>query len=589
MTAPASPRSLAPDLVAQIAGHATRRSDQVALRFLRRGEEVEDEVTYAGLHRSAQVVACNLKAAGLVGRPVLVALPQGLDFVRCFLGCLYAGAIAVPTPALGDPRGAERILRIVEHAQPAALIAPGDRYNPDAWATLRTLSPALDFVAAHDLVSGEPGETPPQRPADDIAFLQYTSGSTTNPKGVVVTGGNVSANLAMIQSAFAQDATNSTVSWLPLHHDMGLLGCVLEPLSIGATAILMSPLSFLQKPVRWLRAMDRFEATTAGAPNFAYDLCVRAIDRDQARTLDLSRWSLAFCGSEPVRAGTLTRFADRFAASGFPAGAFYPCYGLAEATLFVTGGDRGSGVQTASLPRQGGGAITAVCCGYPRNGTAISVVEPEGTRRLPADAIGEICVAGEQVSPGFWQADGSVRPDPGRELEIDGRRYLRTGDLGTVRDGSLYVVGRCKNMIIVRGMNIYAEDVEQTVLRQPGAASWGAVAALGVLDGRGTEEGDEGLIIVCELARGGELPAPDPLPALAEAISETHGILPLDIFVVPHGAITRTVSGKLQRDATRLRLKNRDLSVLRHFQPIRIGRTPIHRLPSDNPHTRGTS
>lgn len=572
LDAPDTPEAPAPHLMHRLAEHAAMRPDHVALRFLRRGEHVEEEVTYAALHTEVRILAANLAAAGLTGRPVVIALPQGLDFVRVFLGCLHAGAIAVPVPALGDPRGAERLAGIVADARPAALVAAPERRASPHWAALAERTPDLAFLTAAELATGTPGRQPADAANEEIAFLQYTSGSTSRPKGVVVTRANLAADLAMIETGFGQDADNSAVSWLPLHHDMGLIGCVLEPLSLGATTTLMAPFSFLQRPLRWLRAMDRFGATTAGAPNFAYDLCVRTIDAEAAATLDLSRWRLAFCGSEPVRAATLTRFAAHFAVAGFSARAFYPCYGLAEATLFVTGGAPGSGLVTQDLARENGAPMPVVSCGYPRRGTAVAILEPDSARPVAGEAIGEIAVSGDQVSPGFW-ADGAIVPDRAREVVLDGRRYLRTGDLGTVREGALYVFGRSKSMIIVRGQNIYAEDVEQTVTAHPAADAFGAVAALALLPEHTAEAGDsEGFSIVLELAHRGPPLADDALAMLRGAIAEAHGLLPRDLFVVPAGAIVRTVSGKLQRDATRARLEKGTMPVLRHHAPDRVAK-----------------
>ncbi len=367
--------------------------------------------------------------------------------------------------------------------------------------------------------------------------MQYTSGSTSEPKGVVITHGNISANLAMIREAFGQSEANSTVSWLPLHHDMGLIGCVLVPLSIGASAVLMSPLAFLQRPARWLRALDAYGATTAGAPNFGCDMCLRSITDEQIRGVDLTRWRLAFCGSEPIRGTTLARFANRFARFGFCSDAFYPCYGQAEATLFVTGGIAGQGAKATE---------GSVSCGFPRLGCDVVLLNPRAPERVAADEAGEIAVAGPQVSPGFWRPGEGVVPDPGRDVMLDGRRYLRTGDLGIWRDGGLHVIGRLKNMIIVRGTNIYAEDVEQTALSDPAAAGLGAVAAFAKL-----EDDAEGMVLVCELARGVTPDAVAGVPAaLAAAVANGHGIVPAEVLVVAPGTIDRTLSGKLRRETT---------------------------------------
>ncbi|MGE0415542.1 MAG: AMP-binding protein, partial [Acetobacteraceae bacterium] len=310
--------ALGTGVVQQLRHRAAVHGERIALRYLDRGEREIDTATYAELDIAALRVATALRSAGAVGRPVLIALPQGLDFVRCFLGCLYAGAIAIPAPALGDPRGLERIEAIIRHARPALIVGTADgvsRLGRDAKMSSEA------FATAVDLLQGSPDSIFDDITPNNIAFLQYTSGSTSSPKGVVITHGNIAADLAMIETAFGQTDASSTVSWLPLHHDMGLIGCVLEPLHLGASAILMSPLAFLQRPARWLRALDVYGATTAGAPNFGYDMCVRAVTDAQIPHLDLSRWKLAFCGSEPVRATSLARFADRFARYGFAASA----------------------------------------------------------------------------------------------------------------------------------------------------------------------------------------------------------------------------------------------------------------------------
>jgi acyl-CoA synthetase (AMP-forming)/AMP-acid ligase II len=547
---------------------AAAHGDRLALRFLRRGEHPEDEASYAALDRTARIVAGHLRAAGLGHGPVLVALPQGLDFVRCFLGCLYAGVIAIPTPALADPRGAERIAGIAAAARPTAIFAAEDAAEAKLWPELRARLPGLQLLTPAAILTGAPEAGLPLPAPEDIAFLQYTSGSTSRPKGVVITHGNIAANLEMIRDAFAQDATNSTVSWLPLHHDMGLIGCVLEPLVLGAQAVLMSPLAFLQRPARWLLAMDRFGATTAGAPNFAYELCARAVTEAQSQGLDLSRWRLAFCGAEPVRAATLARFAARFAPHGFQAEAFYPCYGQAEATLFVTGGRPGTGLRERLLPRgDGAPAIATVSCGKPFLGTGIALLDPAAPRHLPEGAVGEIAIAGPQVSPGFWDPDRGILPDLSREVSLDGRRYLRSGDLGAWQEGELHVVGRLKNMIILRGANIYAEDVERTAMALPAAAGLGAVAALAHAAPGG---GPESLSLVCEAGRDQLPEAPSALLAsLGEAVAQAHGVLPEEVVLLAAGGIERTLSGKLQRALTAQRLAAGELPVLARHRPPR--------------------
>lgn len=529
---------------------AAQQGDRVALRFLERGERVADTATYAELDRDARIVAARLRATGAIGRPVLVALPQGLDFVRCLLGCLYAGAIPVPTPNWDDPRATTRISALIEQSRPALIIA-----SPRGGSAPPHLAQPVDLLQGPvDPVWHDP------TPAD-IALLQYTSGSTSQPKGVVITHGNLSANLEMIRAAFDIGPAETTVSWLPLHHDMGLIGNVLEQLYLGASTVLMSPLAFLQRPARWLQAISAFGAATSGGPNFGYELCLRSVGDAALQGLDLSRWRLAFCGAEPVRADTLRRFAERFQTVGFEAKAFYPCYGLAEATLFVTGGRAGEG--PAIVEGLAAVAGVSVGCGFPRLDCEVALLEPGTARRVVENEVGEIAIAGSHVSPGFWDPDRGVVPNAARAVSVDGRGFLRSGDLGRMVEGNLHVVGRASNMIVLHGANIHAEDVERTMAAVPGALSFGAVAALPMIDAI-----EENFVLVCEMRRGA---TPDAtasvLPILAAAVAEAHGVVPLESLLVAPGAVARTLSGKLQRDATRAAYIERRLPILRRHTP----------------------
>jgi acyl-CoA synthetase (AMP-forming)/AMP-acid ligase II len=539
------------DFLETVRGHMRARPGKTALRWLERGERPTDQASYADLDAAAGVVAANLRRRGLNGRPVLFLLPQGLDFVRAFLGCLYAGAIAVPVPVAPGRRSQERAAAIARAVRPAALLARAVDVSEAGGtaALLREACPGAPVLAVEELLSGAPGEAPLALDPDSVAFLQYTSGSTHEPKGVVVTHRNLAATLQLIAQAFDQTHLNSCVSWLPLHHDMGLVGCVLQPLYLGITVSLMSPLAFLQRPVRWLRAIHDYEATTAGAPNFAYDLCVRAISDEQLRGLDLSRWTLAFCGAEPIRAATLRRFGQRFRGCGFNERAFYPCYGLAEATLFVSGGQARDGYRTRLLPGPHGTDRERVSCGYPRGDTRLAIVDPSVQAPVAAGSIGEICVSGAQVSPGFWDGgSGRAVPDANRVFDRDGRRWLRTGDLGVMAEGDLHVVGRLKAMIIIRGSNIYAEDVEQTVVSLDACVA--AAAAISVLEG----PREEGFVLVCEIARGqSPCDAEALLTRISDAVAEAHGVLPTEVLLAPAGAIERTPSGKIQRPRLRER------------------------------------
>lgn len=337
-----------------------------AYTYLRDGEQDEQSWTYGELDRRARAVAAVLQAAGAEGRRALLLYPPGLDYLAAFFGCLYAGVVAVPAYPPQRQRGLPRVRAILADAQAAYALSTSA--ITQALERIITKGETYDDLAAlrwidSDLV--EPGAerdwVEPQLTADSLAFLQYTSGSTGNPKGVMVTHANLLHNQRLIQESFGHTAEDVIVGWLPLYHDMGLIGNVLQPLYLGASCILMSPVHFLQKPARWLSAITRYRATTSGGPNFSYDLCVRQVTEAQRASLDLSAWAVAFNGAEPVRAATLDRFSDRFQDCGFRRRAFYPCYGLAEATLLVTGVRRGRARGRSRMGRHHRPAERIVC------------------------------------------------------------------------------------------------------------------------------------------------------------------------------------------------------------------------------------
>ncbi|HWN44200.1 MAG TPA: fatty acyl-AMP ligase, partial [Thermoanaerobaculia bacterium] len=417
------------DVVRERAG---RLGERCAFTFLGDGDTPTERLTYAEVDRKARSIAADLQRRGAQGERVLLLFPPGLDFVTAFLGCLYAGAVAVPAYPPSPGRGTGRLRSLLEDAKPRlALTTP---------PLLPRVEREVEGAVALEGLLPEDWRPPAVGP-DSLAFLQYTSGSTSTPKGVRVTHGNLIANERAIQHAFGQSEESVVVGWLPLYHDMGLIGNVLQPLWCGATCVLMSPLSFLQRPRRWLEAIGRFRGTTSGGPDFAYSLCVRKIPPAEREGLDLSSWRVAFNGAEPVRAATLDAFAEAFAPCGFHREAFYPCYGLAEATLFVSGGD------PEVAPRVSGNLVS---CGRAWPGERITVVDPETGRELPAGEEGEICVSGPSVADGYWEGES-----------FGG--FLRTGDLGRLdEDGELFVTGRLKDLIVVRGRNIYPHDVERT-------------------------------------------------------------------------------------------------------------------------------
>ncbi len=517
---------------------AIEKPNTPALIFLSDGQDEAGRLTYGELHDRAAACAGELLVRGAQGRPVLLLYPPGLEFVTALMGCFYAGAIAVPVPFQARNQSYERIRLIIENATPAVVLTVAA--SAETAGIIAGATPCL----ATD--TGLEGDAEPVRLAgSDAAVLQYTSGSTGNPKGVVVTHGAVTANLEMLRSGFQVDQTSRYVNWLPLFHDMGLFGNLLIALYCGALGVLMPPLSFLQRPQRWLDAIGRYGATISGGPNFAYDLCVRRFARMSIDGLDLSTWQIAFCGSERVRLGTMQSFARLFEPFGFKASALFPCYGLAEATLFVSGGPKGFGVRTVEAGASPGGAV--VSCGVLGSNQTVMVVDPQ-TRLAVADgAPGEIWISGDHIASGYWNDPGKTVEAFDATLPDEPGKFLKTGDIGFVRDGELYVTGRTRDMLIIRGTNIDPDDVEVTVAASsPGFSGVAAAFSIDVDD-------VEQIVVVQEVERV-HLQTLAPQAAIADAlaaVAEQHGFRLYDLVLAYPGAIPKTTSGKVQRQRCR--------------------------------------
>jgi amino acid adenylation domain-containing protein/non-ribosomal peptide synthase protein (TIGR01720 family) len=564
-----------PTFVEVLRSRAAESPEARAYTFLDAAGEEAATLTFADLDRRARTIAAHLQAQGAAGERALLLYPPGLEFVAAFLGCLYAGVVAVPAYPPRSARTLPRLLAVAADARPRFALT-----ESTLLPQLRAMGPgaaafdALTLVAT-DVLDPAAADAwrQPAVTAESLAFLQYTSGSTAAPKGVMVSHRNLLHNEEMIRRAFGQSARSVVVGWLPLYHDMGLIGCVLQPLYLGARAVLMSPVAFLQRPARWLQAISRYRATTSGGPNFAYELCASHIDDEERSRLDLASWEVAFNGAEPVRAETLERFARRFGPAGFRAGAWYPCYGLAEATLFVAGPPRDStepptaSVAAAALEQgravpaaAGEAARTLVGCGTPWLGQEVAIVEPESRRPLGAGEVGEIWVRGPSVAGGYWRRPeetardfgGRLAPEADRAAEpavagvAEGEPYLRTGDLGFADGaGRLFVTGRLKDLIILRGRNLYPQDVERTVEASHRSMRKGCGAAFAVdLDGA------ERLVVVQEVDRHakdlGEI-----ADAARAAVAAEHEAQLYDLLLVREGAVPKTSSGKVQRRACR--------------------------------------
>lgn len=561
-----------PSLVEAFAQRAAARPDDVAVRYLIRGEVDETSLTIGELHRRSLAVSFGLRALGLAGARVVICLPSGLDFAETFVGCLYAGAIPVPiaTPKARDKSNFTRIEGIVGDCEAAALVCSEPIRDTLAAAGLPQRH-RIHIVSPDQLRSDAPRGSGEPSPGD-VAFLQYTSGSTAFPRGVAVTHDNLKANVAAFRSSMRIDDTMTFVSWLPLHHDMGLIGMLLHALYAGNPLVLMSPQHFLQRPLRWLEAISRFGPVLSGGPNFAYDLCVRRASAEALAGLDLSGWRVAFNGAEPVRAATLAGFAETFAGAGLNPAALFPCYGLAECTLFAAGGFLGEGAcvsrfdkqqlqqRRAVAPSSASAAIELVGCGGPAAGHRVEIVEPRTRAPLPAGEVGEVLLSGPSVARGYWRADSAADPFA---ATIPGQsdRFLATGDLGFVWEDRLFLSGRLKDLIVVRGRNIYPQDIELTVETLVPPGQLGGCAAFAE-----AANGEEKLIVVVELKRVADHPL---LPAeIVRRVFEDHDIRPWQVIFAPLGAIPRTSSGKLRRQACRQALADDELPVLAKHWPV---------------------
>jgi acyl-CoA synthetase (AMP-forming)/AMP-acid ligase II len=536
---------VARDLGAILRAHAVRDPEAGAFVFLERGEREAGMFTYAGLDLRARAIAAGLQARNCEGERVLIALPSGLDFVAAFFGCLYAGAVPVPSPEIEGRRGAERAVGICKDCEPRlALTRRGTGRIAPSWLEWQRSS-GLPELSADAFPDGAATLWKSPLAGDQaLAFLQYTSGSTSAPKGVMVTHAALLANLEMLVAALQVDGGSRIVSWLPIFHDMGLVAGVLMPVFAGARSVLLPPLSFLQAPLRWPRAIARYRGTVSGGPSFGFEMCARAFERNGLEGVDLSSWKIASCGAEPVRSASLARFARAFEPLGFRRSALFPCYGLAEATLFASGGLAGEGVVTASHPSTGREVVT---CGPPAVGETIVITDPETLAPLAESQIGEILISGPNVAAGYWNSpEESQKVFRARVRGDDERTYLRTGDLGFMSGGRVAIAGRVKDLIIIRGENHHPEDIEASVCGAHPLLATSAGAAFSI----DTDAG-ESLVIVVEMGREDASAGAEIGRAVATRISEDHGIAVHELALIRQLTLPRTVNGKVRRQRCR--------------------------------------
>ncbi|PSB05780.1 AMP-binding protein [Pleurocapsa sp. CCALA 161] len=559
---------------------AMEQPHQTIYNFLLDGETESASLTYGQLEQKAQAIAAHLQSVCSPQDRVLLLFPAGLDYITAFFGCLYAGVIAIPAYPPRPNRPLNRIHNILDNAQTDIALTDSETLQSlERQLASTTELQNLRWITIDSIDENIASQW--QKPclsSEDIAFLQYTSGSTAEPKGVKIAYQNLLHNLEAIHSCFRHSPQSKGVIWLPPYHDMGLIGGVLQPLFGDFPVTLMSPLMFLQNPLRWLKAIASNGATTSGGPNFAYDLCVRKFKPEQMRGVDLSTWQVAFNGAEPINHETLTKFAETFAPYGFNYDAFYPCYGMAEATLIISGGSKNSAIVTKTVQSK---ALeqnkivladisethphTLVSCGQSLPDQQLAIANPETLTTCPAGEVGEIWVSGASIAQGYWRQPEITTATFGAYLKDTGAGpYLRTGDLGFIDQGELFFTGRLKDMIVIKGRNHYPQDIEKTVEE---ASAWirpSCVASFSV-----DLEGEEKLIILAEVERkywsnnrtktksngkssSSEIMTVKQLTQLIRReIAKNHDIQVHATLLLKPGSLPKTSSGKIQRHACR--------------------------------------
>ena len=601
-------------LVQLLAYRADSTPGKMAYAFLSEGDTVDVTVNYRQLYEQACAIAAYLQANNLSGERVLLFYPPGIDYISAFLGCLCAGAIAVPAYPPRRNQKMERLNSIVDNCKAAAVLTSAAICNM-LQANLEVNTPlanirwlTTDAVVADSAFQGSASISGPTAGsisgltvgADSIAFLQYTSGSTGDPKGVIVSHSNILSNSASIYRFFGHTPESHALGWLPPYHDMGLIGSILQPLYGGFLGTLMPPVHFLQRPMRWLKAISRYQATTSGGPNFAFDLCVKKVKPEDLETLDLSHWRVAFNGAEPIRCESLTRFAETFSPCGFRMSSFYPCYGMAEATLIITGGLASEppvllSVEADALEQKQAVMVekvvegssdnsvskncrTLVSSGRRQQDETLLIVDPDTLSICPEGTVGEIWVSGPNIAQGYWNNFEKTQQSFGLGLDsLAGNQrsqlsaqtirqagdrtpaFMRTGDLGFLQAEELFVTGRIKDLIIIRGQNHYPQDIEMTVAACHPSLREDCGVACSV-----EVNGEERLVVIQEVERSHlrKLSAPEVFRAIKQAVTSEHKLQIYAIALIKTGSLPKTSSGKKRRFACRGDFLNDRLTIV---------------------------
>ena len=555
--------------------NCSRLPEKVIYYYLEDGYNETSRITYREMNIRAKAIAGYLQQHHHKGDRAMLLFPPGIEFIASLFGCFFAGIIGVPAYPPRKNRMFDRFESILKDCTPSCILTT-EKIHSDI---LKNFSeePSLKLARyiEYEMVTDDWAEEwqDPEAGADDLVLLQYTSGSTGNPHGVMVSHGNLLHNSECIRQSFGHDENLTGVNWLPGFHDMGLIGALIQPAYVGGSNAIIPPNAFLTHPANWLRSISKYMSNTAGGPNFALDFCVDRINTEELTDVDLGSVKPFFCGAEPIYKESLDRFSKKFAANNFSSFQFYPCYGLAESVLIVTGGDLEEDPKSLSIngmmlergriaevPENDPEARTLVGCGYPWHGNVVVIADPSTSRRATKGLVGEIWVSGPSVAQGYWN-----KPDLTRETfhaylaDTGGGPFLRTGDLGFIHDGQLYITGRIKDLIIIRGLNHYPTDIERTVENAHGSLQPTAGAAFSVEAGR-----EERLVVVHEVRRTSmrDLDDQEVFAAIRQAVAENHQLQVHAIALIRPGSIPKTSSGKIQRFNAKTEFLNEELNLI---------------------------
>jgi acyl-CoA synthetase (AMP-forming)/AMP-acid ligase II len=564
------------NLISILNQRASQTPNQLAYIFLKNRENQEQNITYQQLSQNSKNIAIKLQSLIPEGSRALLLYPQGLEFINAFLGCLYAGIIAVPAYPPKRNQKMSRLAAIIKDAEPQIILTTSSMLESIKEKLTDIVdSSALQWLATDSLNNDEEelSYVFPNISSDSLAFLQYTSGSTGTPKGVMISHGNIVHNSASIQKAFELTEKSVSVTWLPSFHDMGLIDGIIQPLYTGFLGVILPPESFLQRPIFWLQAITKYRATHSGGPNLGYELCVEKIAPEQQKNLDLSTWVSAYSGAEPIRRRTLENFITKFQSSGFQSQYFYPCYGMAEATLMITGGNiedepvylnvqsellENKIVLKADVERDNYQQM--VGCGHTWLDTEVRIVDPETCTQCADNQVGEIWVSGSSIAQGYWhQPEKTTETFQAKLVDVGERNFLRTGDLGFIQNGELFITGRIKDVIIIWGRNHYPQDIEYSVQQSHKALSLDCGAAFTV-----EVNNQEKLVIVQEVERSylRKLAVDEIVSAIRETVALNHGLQVYAILLIKPASIPKTSSGKIQRHACRQGFLKETLAVV---------------------------